>query len=701
MSRVVKRRFALKVVILDMRKKLELLIKILIYATFFVPLIVIPSSFIFPFIVPKVVVFRSIMEVMIGAYILLLIINWKEYKPTMTPLTMAVLLFYVVSFGVSTFVGIDPYHSFWDNHERMLGFFTIMHYVAYYIIVSKILHTWTSWKWALRFFLFAGTAVMFIALLQVGSPYMLMNQGSDRVASTLGNPIYVGGYAMFLLFTGMLLIMKDKNRIWKYVYGFLMVFSFLGVFYSGTRGAMLALAAAVSAVMVIYIVALKGYKKTRITLAALLVLGVAVFGILYANRQSESVQRIPAIGRALNTSLAVIMESPRWIAWEISYYSFLERPFFGWGPNNFFYAFNMHYNPRSLDFNYGETWFDNAHNIVMNTIAVQGGVGIITYVGVFVVGFIVLVGAYRKQKIDIHLLTLGGGFLIAHFVGNITVFENITSYLYFMFWLAMINQMVQSKTDEPTTQTQNTQDDKKISWGPVITAGVLVLLCIYIFNIRPAKANMQTLDTIKMFSNDPVIGYEKMKIAFAMNSPHIDDIRSDACRVATQVVYNYGQQLDKELMKGITNTCRDEMLKNSLLHPFEVRTYMTLSQISQVKAYLDNDPAMIYESIQYSKKALEVSPKRQQIMYSLAMIYTQTQLYDEAIKLIEQAITDNPKVGESYWRLAYIYLLSGDNAKAMEMLNLGESNNALFTDNDKATIQQLFAVQTSTATTTE
>ena len=48
---------------------------------FFVPLVVIPASFIFPFIVPKILLFRSLTAVLIGAYALLLFINWEEYKP--------------------------------------------------------------------------------------------------------------------------------------------------------------------------------------------------------------------------------------------------------------------------------------------------------------------------------------------------------------------------------------------------------------------------------------------------------------------------------------------------------------------------------------------------------------------------------------------------------------------------------------------
>jgi O-antigen ligase len=686
------------------RQKLETLIKILIYTAFFVPLIVIPSSFIFPFIVPKIVILRTLIQIMLGAYVLLLIINWKEYKPTYSPLTIAVFCFYILSFGLSTFFGVDAYHSFWDNHERMLGFFTIAHYFIFYLMCSKFIKNWTSWKWAMRIFLFAGLAVMFVGLLQVGNPQLLLNQGSERVASTLGNPIYVGGYALFLAFMAVLLILKDKNRIWKYVYGIMMIFILLGLFFSGTRGAMLGLVAGVGTVLLIYAIALRGYKKTRIAIGGAIALMIVIVGMLYVNRQTDFVKDIPAVGRAVNTSLSDVKASPRWIAWEIAWDSFVERPAFGWGPNNYFYAFNQHYNPRSLDYGYGETWFDNAHNIVMNTLSVQGALGILSYLALFLVAFFVLVRAYRHKDIDIHLLAIGTGFLVAHFIGNITVFENITSYLYFMFWLAMINRLTLNKqTDLETVRKEEEKlrkEDKMLGSPALIITGLIVLLSVNVFNIRPASANMKTLDAIKGLSTNPVLGLEKMRIALETTSPHIDDIRSDISRTATQLVSNYGDQIDQNLAKNIISLAYSELEKNIILHPRDVRNYISLAQLAQMKAYLENNTMYFQEAFNHLETALKYSPNRQQIMYSLSSMHMQVGQTDKAIELLEQAIKDNKKIGESYWRLAYTYLSMNEIEKAFAIMDLAQTNEAVFTPNDQLAIDQIFAPYATSTTGT-
>jgi hypothetical protein len=193
-------------------------------------MIMAPAHFIFPFIVPKIIFFRTVVLLLLGGYIALLASKWDEFRLRFSPVTIAVLLF-LTSFFISTVVGIDWYHSLWDNHERMLGLFTIIHYVLLFLIASSIVKDEREWRWLLRGFLLAGGIVMFIGLLQRFKPSLLLNQSGDRVASTLGNPIYVGGYGLFLSCVGWLLAMKEETKMWRI---FAMVtggLGFLGIFF--------------------------------------------------------------------------------------------------------------------------------------------------------------------------------------------------------------------------------------------------------------------------------------------------------------------------------------------------------------------------------------------------------------------------------------------------------------------------------------
>ncbi len=675
-----------------MKDKIEQVIKWLIYAVFFVPLLVFPSSYIFPFIVPKIIFFRTLVEIMTVLYVLLLAINWQQYKPKLNYLNLAVFLF-LLSFAISTFSGADSYHSFWDNHERMLGLFTLIHYVAFYFVSAAVLKDWKDWKWAGRVFLSGGFVVMFIGWLQTQNSQLLLNQGSDRVASTLGNSIYVGGYGLFLTFLAVLLFSREKNVLWKWFYGIAGFFGFMGMFWSGTRGSMLGLIAGVAFAMIGYIVVLKNYPKLRYSLVGVAILGVVGISLLYSFKQTTFVQNIPAINRIVNTSLDDVKTSPRWIAWQIAIESWKEKPIFGWGPNNYFYAFNEHYNSKSLNFGYGETWFDNAHNIVLNTLAVQGLFGLITYFLVYIFTIISLIIAYKKKIVDSHFMVIGGAFVVAHFVSVITVFEDPTSYIYLMFWLAMVSVLSFESKINPVDLIKKipavvASTDKKIGNGIIFGTAVVGIFVIFIFNIQPARANQKTLDAIRALMTDPIAGMSVVKEALEFTSPHIDDIRSDIGRSAAQSLSSDWQKIGKDKSNELLTLVSDNLEKNLILHPLDIRNQLTLAQMYQLGAIMNNNGMYLIKTESVLEDALKKSPKRQQIIYSLSGVKMQINKTAEAIKILEQALSDNPKINESYWRLAYAYKMSGQETKVKEVLKLAQDNEIKFTEQEQGILNQ-------------
>lgn len=667
-----------------LKQKLEIIIKFLVCSLFFVPLVIFPNSFIFPFIVPKVLWARSIVEIMVGVYILLLVINWRQYCPKFTPINIALLL-YLFSFAISTFFGVDYYHSLWDNYERMLGLFTIFHYVVFYFISGGILRNWLDWKWASRIFLFAGFMVMFLGWFQIQNPQFLLNNGSERVSSTLGNPIYLGGYGVFLGFLAILLMSREKSNLWNIFYGVAGFFGFMAIFWSGTRGALLGIAAAVVFAIISSIILSKNSPKIRYGLLGASVLFVVLVSLLYYYKNTNFVKNIPAVGRTVNTSLYDIEGSPRWVAWEIAVESWKEKPMFGWGPNNYFYAFNKYYKAKSLSFGYQETWFDNAHNIVLNTLAVQGAFGLLVYVGVFVVAIGSLIKAYNQGRVDKKFLVIGGSFLVAHFFGNITVFENPTSYIYFMFWLAMISSLTTDSTKffEGKEVDKKLLADKKLGLSGIVSASVLTFIFVLIFNINNASANQKNLLAIRTMADSFNIGNPEIIDSLAFSSPHIDDTRSNIAKTVFEFLYSNWQKLDKIKVNNLINLVTENLEKNLVIHPLDIRNQLMLAQLYQLQTAINKDGRFLIKTENILLDALSKSPKRQQIIYTLAGVEMQLNKIDEAVKLLEQSITDNPNVGEGYWRLGLIYKITGQEKKAEEIIKRGDDFGAKFSDQDK------------------
>ncbi len=682
-----------------MKKVIEWGIKCVIYATFIVPLVLVPSSFIFPFVVPKILLFRSLVLVLGAGYLALLLINYEEYRLRRTPLTIAVG-FFILSFGLSTFIGVDPYHSFWDNHERMLGLFTLLHYFVYYLVATAIFKKWADWRLALHLFLFAGSIAMLVGVKQHFDPDYLLNQGSPRVASTLGNAIYVGGYGLFLFFVGLLLFVKEKILAWRVVQAALGMLGFVGMILSGTRGTMLGLLAGLMVMLFSYGFIVNTNQKIRRIMLGLLALFIVVLGLLYVKRTEPWVRTIPTLGSLLNISTSAGSASTRLIAWKIAIESWKERPIFGWGPNNFFYAFNKYYNPTSLEHGYSETWFDNAHNIILNTLTVQGIVGFAAYLGIFVVGAFSVFRRTKNIDTDVNLSVIGAGFLAAHLVQNITVFENPTSYLYFFFWLAMINRLsgeYENRLPSHARVAAKSASDK-ILHHPGLLVGLFAVtaLLIYIFNVQPARANQKTLRTLQALNEDPLgIGFVAMQDSFNFSSPHIDDIRSDVARTVTEVLGRYYQKMTPQQSNQLIDAAIGALEKNVLLHPADIRTYLLLGQLYQLKALADNNAQYVVEAERFVQTALDYSPRRQQLLYTLANLKVQLGKANESVILLEQAISDDPKIAESYWRLAYIYKLANRLDLAKAVFARAHAAGVVFDDQGKQ-VETLIMSATST-----
>ncbi len=657
--------------------KIRKLVPYLVAATFVVPLILL-NNYIFPFIVPKIVFFRSLVLVIAGCYALLLVSNFSKYRPRLSFLTISILLFWL-SFAISTFTGVDWYRSFWDNHERMLGLFTITHYTILYLVASSVLESDREWNTVFRSALILGSLVMLIGVWQkFVNPQALLNNGSWRVSATLGNSIYYSGYGLFLMFLGGLQFFREQSKNWKYIALSVGLLGFLGIFFGGTRGTILGMLAGFVTLAFCYIVLEKEKSKTRSIITYLAAAGVVVFALLFMFRQTAFVSEIPGLGRLLNTSFSLnSTESTRPMAWSTAVDAWKEKPLFGWGPNNFYYAFNEHYNPQFLKFGWNETWFDNAHSVIFNTLTVQGIVGIATYLLIYIAACTLILVGVRRGIIRSQVGYISASFLVAHFVGLVTVFENPTSYLYFFVFVAFVafstrgvalrkKKDVEEKEEAVVVKKNSiTEHGAKVSAGLVVTVGVVVFLLVYITDIAPARANKATIAAIQKI----YAGTADEKLyddALEFSSPHIDDIRNDISRTVLGVLPQLVQQGKGEQALILFNETVEELKKNQLLHPLDVRVYFVLSQLYEFGYQATQNTEFLAQSENSLRQAVYFSPKRQQFLYALSQNLIQQGKLSEAEDILKRSINDFENIGEGWVRLALIYAAQNKTTEARE-----------------------------------
>ncbi|MBI2054458.1 MAG: hypothetical protein HYT36_04015, partial [Candidatus Staskawiczbacteria bacterium] len=142
---------------------LENIIKYGIYLSALIPLVIF-SEFMSPFHFGKVVVFRSLVEILGAAY-LVLILKDRSYLPRVDKIFWA-FLFFVGAFTLTTAASALPYPSFWGSLERMGGLWTFWHYFLFYIILVSVLTKKEHWRNLLNITIFVGVLSAFYGFFQ-------------------------------------------------------------------------------------------------------------------------------------------------------------------------------------------------------------------------------------------------------------------------------------------------------------------------------------------------------------------------------------------------------------------------------------------------------------------------------------------------------------------------------------------------------
>src|SRR3989344_3851148 len=196
---------------------------------FFIPFIIagsglFPWSMFFPFITGKNFVFRNLIELLLGLYVLLAL-REPKYRQRSSLLMWAFALF-VAWIGVTTLTSVDGVKSFWSNFERMQGYVSILHLFAYFIILGAMAEAEKWWNKIMQFAVAAGALQALYSigqLLHVGglSP---SSQSGPRLDGTFGNAIYLAVFMFFTIFVTLLKLVRERRSVpSRYIYALALV----------------------------------------------------------------------------------------------------------------------------------------------------------------------------------------------------------------------------------------------------------------------------------------------------------------------------------------------------------------------------------------------------------------------------------------------------------------------------------------------
>ena len=431
-------------------------------------IVVVMDSIFFPFIGGKDFFFRFAVELAAASMVLWWAFEARagETKARLSalfrkPMVIAVSIF-TLMVELATIFSYDAAAAFWSNFERGEGGFEFLHYYVFFLLLVLILVDEVDWKNIFKFSLVSsGLMILYGIAGNYGvatfiGPYAGSTAPTGwwhklidgRFQGSLGNPAYVDPYLMFSMFYAAYLWVSDKmmgtlTKLKAWGYGAMIVVFFIFFILGQTRGAFLGLAAAVIALALYLIFTSKGTTRKwgAIGFGILIVIGLG----LYSVRNTSFVNNLPE-GRLLQISLSDSTAQTRFWVWDEAWKGFLERPIFGWGPENFSPVFDKFFNPNFyVPGQNSETWFDRAHSVFFDYLVETGILGLLAYIAMFVTFYWQFVKRVYKNAYHDHpehhrtLVTLRNGLIfvvpIAYLVQGIAIFDVLPMYISLFLFL--------------------------------------------------------------------------------------------------------------------------------------------------------------------------------------------------------------------------------------------------------------------------
>lgn len=625
------------------------------YLALFTPLII-NTKFFFPFVAPKTIFFRILVEIILVAYLFLVMMN-RTYRPRITPLAIAVTLFLAI-FILASFTGINLHRSFWSTNERMTGILTMLHLLAFFMVLSSVWRERKDWERAL------GVSVIVGVILSV---YILLgDEVSTRGGGTIGNTSFMAAYLLFDVFFAIILLFA-KRGLWQIFAGVSLLIMTPVLLNSTGRGAIVAFLGGLFLLGLGYL--LFSQKTILKRVAWVIILVLVISGIVLAMIQPAFVTN--EVGVTLKE-----MKS-RFVVWESGWKGFLERPILGWGPENFIVVFSKYFNSCMFLPECGnEIWFDRVHNIVLDTLVTTGIVGLLSYLAIFVVaiyGLLKLTPRLTERKnifFPLGLIVV----LLSYFFQNLLVFDMINTYLVFFLTLGFINFLIQNQRQEVSEKSTIAKPLNPVFASVTLIVAVFIL---WSFNIQPLLANRNLIKTVN--SQDVELASASFKKSLNSWMEKYEPREYFSQKITRPISGSLSDQ-QKEVFQTAFSLAESEMEKSIKENPLDFRPHLFLGELYLQSYRFSENQEKIIRGDQVLERAIQLSPTNQQGYWNLGEVKLAQDKIGETISLLRKAVELEPRLGYSHWYLAMAYRIAGQNQLAKQELIKAEETGYFWRD---------------------
>lgn len=634
--------------------------------------LIIGQSLYFPFITGKGFFARALI-IIIAVLYTSLVIRDRSYLPKKTPIVWSAIAFILVLLA-ATINSIDPWKSFWSNQERMEGFITLAEMFVLFIATTGVFSNYFAkkskeknlinsgpsdfgvWKW------FLNTA---LALSVVMGMYALSQQkgADDRIFGTLGNSSYLGGFAMVNFFLAMYLAINLLRRsgalvqkmstivksydtylldvVWVILYAAIGIFNIFIMYQTGTRGSFVGLMIGLSVTAVVWALMERKMPLFKWIGIISIAIVVAVVTFLGVNKNAEFIkndtQQLNRFAQLITLDYKKVLGDQghsRMMIWGMSYEGVKERPILGWGQDNFTYVFAKYYDPAMYA---QEQWFDRTHNVFFDWLIAAGFLGLLAYLSLF---FSAIYMLWRKKDDNWSVSERATiiGMLIAYFVHNFFVFDNLASYIFFFTILAFISTRGQGGKASDSRPLVA----KELVLFIDLVAVVFFAYVMWISVISPYNSSgnlikaMQDKQQVMIdgkaqtISADPKARFKLIKSVVDANDLTRSEGRERLIDVSTSVIQQTAKTdlaFAQEVHAYVKDQYAKEFASSTKTDP---RPYFFYSIFQQKLGDFNG-------ALETSKKAVELSPTKQSFLYTEGQILLTLGRKDEAVAIFLKA----------------------------------------------------------------
>ena len=608
----------------------------------FIPLVVAQSMF-FPFITGKNFAFRIVVEVIFALWLALALVN-PDYRPRRSWILYAFALFVFV-LGLADIFGVNPLKSIWSNYERMEGWVTLAHLLGLLIVTTTALSTETLWR---RFWftsISVSVLIGFYGIFQLLG-WITINQGGLRLDATFGNAIYLGIYMLFHIFITALMwqnAWREGNNKWGLgaMYGAIMLLQAFILFFTASRGVMLGvIGGAFLSALLLVVFASRSKNAWRASVGV--VAGIIVLtGVFFLVKDSAFMQSIVPLQRLSSISFSETTVASRFMNAGMAIKGVQERPLLGWGQENYNIIFNKQYDPNMFG---QEQWFDRTHNIIFDWLVAGGLLGFLAYILIYVAAMWTL---WRGGGFSIAERSIITGLLAGYVFSILFVFDNVTSYLLFVFILGFIAVRATNAVGASHILEGKALSRKALAplaCSAVVLAGVM----IWSINWNAIAANRTLIQALTPRSPEQggiTTMMDFFKKALAYDSLGNQEIREQLVQGTAGVA---GSTLTAEEKSALFTLAKEEMQKQVASAPEDARFPFFLGILTSAFGDLDT-------AVQYHEQALALSPMKQTIKFQLAFALIQQGQESRALELLKSAHESAPQFAEP--RIVYASIL--------------------------------------------